>query len=436
MDYLRDSPFEESSRADTENRHYSTEFDGSMPAGDFEFAIGQPYPSTAYDGDALQYGVDSSTGMPASDPYFQTFDTVGSPSNQPVLPTMPGGHMNPQDLGLDNVFNESLQFNVNNDMNNLDLLVSPDNGAAMAQANMFNTSQYFSPNTRQENFGLLNDIAEDLLSKQFLNSTFSPDLSRHGSVSVAPPKPELYLLPNYLSPQLNAYDGLFDTLKSPYLGLYLNSPPPLNLRSTSIPKATNFNQTSISHTLALPLQLYELYGLGMSAPTASETPRNASDVNTNRQLTPEEKARRRREFHNAVERRRRDLIKEKIKELGGLVPPLLLTPQLCAVQALLKQSHLNLAEIKELLASVKVKETKPNKATILLTSVDYIRHLQYVLSQQERKREELEQQIADLQVDDSSSSVSTRRSDQYPLSSSEFNPNDFLSDAFGEGLQF
>lgn len=436
-DFLRDSPFEESSRAEQENRHYS-EYDASMPAGDFDFDIGQPYTTTAYDAGALQYTAEASSGMPASEPYFEAFDFLASPTNQPVLPIIPGNNLNPQDLGLRPSYTESFQFNMPNDVNNLDQLVSPDNGAGMARANMFNSAQYFSPNGRQDNFSPLNvnNMGGDQLSKQFLNNTFSPELSRQGSVSVAPSKPELYLLPNaFLSPQLNAYDGLFDTLKSPYLGLYLNSPPPLNLQSTSIPNASNFdNQASISNTLALPLP-YGLYGLGASAPSGGDAPRKSADAASNKQLTQEEKVKRRREFHNAVERRRRDLIKEKIKELGVLVPPLLLTPQVCAVQTLQKQPHLALAEIKELLASVKVKETKPNKATILLTSVDYIRHLQYVLTQQERKRQELEQQIAEIEAGESQSSTSTR-SDQIVLSSSEFNPDDFFTDAMTERSQF
>lgn len=427
-DFLRDSPVDESSRAEPENRHYKAEYNPSISAGDFDFAVGQPYANTAYDGGALQYGAEASTGMPASDPYFEAFDFLGSPTNQPLLPTMPVNNMNPQEMGLGPGYNESLQFNMHNGINNLDQLVSPENGGGVAKTNMFNTSQYFSPNNRHENFGPLNDIAEDQLSRQFLNNTFSPELSRHGSVSVGPPKPELYLLPNaFLSPQLNAYDGLFDTLRSPYLGLYLNSPPPLNLQSTSIPNASNFNQAPITNALA-PLP-YELYGLGASAPTGGEPPRKSSDVASNKQLTQEEKVKRRREFHNAVERRRRDLIKEKIKELGVLVPPLLLTPQVCAVQTLQKQPHLALAEIKELLASVKVKETKPNKATILLTSVDYIRHLQYVLRQQVRKREELEQQIAEILTGEARSSTSTGRT-------SDFNPDDFFSDVMTERSQF
>lgn len=447
-DFLRDSPFEESLRTDSENRQFKNEFDPSSTLGDYDFTSAQTYSNQNYDTGAPQHSGDSTTGMPANDPYFEAFDFLGSPTQQPVSPNIAGNNLNPQEAVLDGAFGDSLQFNINNSdaLNNLDQLVSPDNGAGgLSGANVFNSSQYFSPNTRTDNFGPLNAIAEDQLSRLFLNNTFSPDLSRHGSVSVAPPLVELYLLPNaFLSPQSGAYDDLFDTLKSPYLGLYLNSPPPLNLsQSTSIPNAPNFNQSSISNALSLPQQ-YDLHGLGMSAPTLSgnQVRKTAELVTHNKNLTQEEKVKRRREFHNAVERRRRDLIKEKIKELGQLVPPLLLTPQVCAVQTLQKQSYMALKEIKELLASVKVKETKPNKATILLTSVDYISHLQYVLSQQERKRQEIEQQIKQLELGGDSSasrySSSASRSDQFGAlsNSSEFNPDDFFSDVITDRTQF
>lgn len=116
-------------------------------------------------------------------------------------------------------------------------------------------------------------------------------------------------------------------------------------------------------------------------------------VQSGKQLTREEKLKRRREFHNAVERRRRDLIKERIKELGLLVPPSMLNPQLCAVQAFKGTSQLNTREINELLSTIKVKETKPNKSTILNKSVEYLLHLKYVLEEQEKARAKLEKQI-------------------------------------------
>lgn len=129
-----------------------------------------------------------------------------------------------------------------------------------------------------------------------------------------------------------------------------------------------------------------------------------------RLLSKEEKMKRRREFHNAVERRRRDLIKEKIKELGILVPPLMLNPQLCAIKVLLALTN---PEISEMVLQAKVKETKPNKATILNKLVEYINHLKYVLEQQERERARLQQKVdALLQGQDYT----------------QFNPDEFFSD--------
>lgn len=75
-------------------------------------------------------------------------------------------------------------------------------------------------------------------------------------------------------------------------------------------------------------------------------------------LSKEDKIRRRREFHNAVERRRRDLIKEKIKELALLVPPEMLR------------------------AGPEGRDNKPNKTLILSKTVDYARHLMMTLEKQ------------------------------------------------------
>ncbi|AGO11836.1 AaceriADR067Wp [[Ashbya] aceris (nom. inval.)] len=82
-------------------------------------------------------------------------------------------------------------------------------------------------------------------------------------------------------------------------------------------------------------------------------------------LTQEEKLRRRREFHNAVERRRRELIKSKIKELGKLVPPSLLN------------------------YNDEGKEVRLNKGIILLRTVEYLEYLRQVLDVQARKRAQL-----------------------------------------------
>ncbi|KAG0669692.1 bHLH/Zip transcription factor [Maudiozyma exigua] len=90
-------------------------------------------------------------------------------------------------------------------------------------------------------------------------------------------------------------------------------------------------------------------------------------------LSQDEKLRRKRDFHNAVERRRRDLIKQKINELGNLVPPSMLR------------------------FDDKGKPVKPNKGIILNKTVDYVRFLLEVDQAQDRKRQQLLNKINELQ---------------------------------------
>jgi hypothetical protein len=76
----------------------------------------------------------------------------------------------------------------------------------------------------------------------------------------------------------------------------------------------------------------------------------------------DEKRRKKRESHNAVERRRRDHINEKIQELNALLPVIPSDSQ-----------------------------NKPNKGLILNRSVDYIKHLQLFTAKQIDRSLELEQ---------------------------------------------
>ncbi|CAI4054780.1 Rtg3p SKDI_02G0080 [Saccharomyces kudriavzevii IFO 1802] len=98
-------------------------------------------------------------------------------------------------------------------------------------------------------------------------------------------------------------------------------------------------------------------------------------------LTSDEKLRRKREFHNAVERRRRELIKQKIKELGQLVPP-----------SLLNYDDLG-------------KQIKPNKGIILDRTVEYLQYLAEILELQSRKKKALLDKIRELE--NKKSSVAT-----------------------------
>lgn len=104
-----------------------------------------------------------------------------------------------------------------------------------------------------------------------------------------------------------------------------------------------------------------------------------STPKTQQQLLLAERRRKRRESHNAVERRRRDNINDKIQELFILVPDSLLYSNDTAMTNTL------------------TKDGKPNKGTILAKSVDYIRQLQTVIDEQNRKEIELQDIVQNLQ---------------------------------------
>ncbi|ODV85970.1 hypothetical protein CANARDRAFT_28029 [[Candida] arabinofermentans NRRL YB-2248] len=103
-----------------------------------------------------------------------------------------------------------------------------------------------------------------------------------------------------------------------------------------------------------------------------------SHLNPKNSYAKESKLNRRRELHNAVERRRRDLIKEKIKELGTLIPPTLLY------------------DLTKLKNSNAAKDVKANKSTILTRCVEYIAHLQDISDSQDSRLAELEAKIQEL----------------------------------------
>lgn len=378
-----------------------------------------------------------------NDPFLEDLESLNFSNKQPqyINPTQSTtGH-------LEEIISPSAQVQ-NISLNNNGL--NPDNS--------FVNPQYFSPSNRNANYNTLNSIAEDSLSSSF-NNTFSPSASRNDSVSIPFQNPNTIEDYNggvdinagsYLSPQFNSQymspsnniDNSIDTLKSPSFnsGSYLNSPPKYqNTRRDNSSAISNSIPSNISkNKIVSPPPLDN--NLGTSLPG---TMHNQPPVST-KQLSKEEKLKRRREFHNAVERRRRDLIKERIKDLGFLVPPSLLNPQLCAVQNLQRNSQLNSREVNDLLASIKVKETKPNKSTILNKSVDYIIHLKYVLEQQDKSQRELAQQIEEIEarlnngkplgnVDMSNMTHQSQPSSDIKLESQDelFNPDDFFLDVAG-----
>ncbi|KAG0005907.1 hypothetical protein BGZ79_000601 [Entomortierella chlamydospora] len=118
----------------------------------------------------------------------------------------------------------------------------------------------------------------------------------------------------------------------------------------------------------------EMTGMMSSLFEDGDDPKGSS-----RAMLMNEKRRRRRESHNAVERRRRDNINEKIQELSTLLPDIYVDSA-----------------------------NKPNKGVILRKSVDYIRHLQQLVSSQATRNQELE---AQLQAKNQSSSTNANGSE-------------------------
>ncbi|OBZ78357.1 hypothetical protein A0H81_02636 [Grifola frondosa] len=132
-----------------------------------------------------------------------------------------------------------------------------------------------------------------------------------------------------------------------------------------------------------------------------------------------EKRRRRRESHNAVERRRRDNINEKISELATLIPECLLDPNATlTMPPSLSVSGEDLlfgmtttttspSDRKEGSGSAEPEDkdggsatgadsagvVKANKGMILRKSVEYIRYLQQLVSAQATRNRDLEQQL-------------------------------------------
>lgn len=349
----------------------------------------------------------SSSNSFTNDPFLDDLDNLNFPQmNQPSIDQ--AFDMNPQMQNQSGLVLQTLllqiapqdfqnqQYSFNEMDNGLNEIASPNNGAS---GNMgFLNPRYFSPTNRGSNFNSLNAIAEDDLGLD----NFSPQMNNqeYGSSfkSIPDVQSGMYFSPQnnnkYLSP--GNYDSV-DTLRSPSQS-YLNSPPqylntgmPAANLSTSIPNYPHMQQAPKKEQGSNLLSPPNTSSMSASVPTSTIL----RDSVPTKLLTKEEKLKRRREFHNAVERRRRDLIKERIKELGTIVPPSLLNPQLLAVQMLQKNN--NSSEFEDLISNVKVKETKPNKSTILNKSVDYIKHLMYVLEQQELARTVLIKKIQDLQ---------------------------------------
>lgn len=100
-----------------------------------------------------------------------------------------------------------------------------------------------------------------------------------------------------------------------------------------------------------------------------------------------DKRQKRRESHNAVERRRRDNINEKIQELAAIIPDEFMTP---ASQIHGASSPLSASPATHHAPDGTIKH---NKGVILRKSVDYIRSLQDVVKEAQRRQRRLEEEV-------------------------------------------
>lgn len=173
---------------------------------------------------------------------------------------------------------------------------------------------------------------------------------------------------------------------SMYDGYYQDPSNPNNLMLQTTGLEPPFDESSLLSPLS-PLDnfSYSSYtqpqSLGTSYNSYSQSPLASADNNFSPNMVStvspisttqqpdllNEKRRKRRESHNAVERRRRDHINEKIQELSTLLP--------------------------EFASDI---QNKPNKGIILRRSVEYIRHMQLFAARQMDRTLELEQCLLEL----------------------------------------
>lgn len=239
------------------------------------------------------------------------------------------------------------------------------------------------------------------------------------NVSSAIPENELLEF-NSLDPsQLLNDNSYFSPVGSPYIPQSLTarqssiskdlSSPNYFSPAKSIPLKTQLSPNSYNDTLS-PYSSFDPSSFkspaSIGASPIPSTSFNSSSL-PKQQLSKEDKLRRRREFHNQVERRRRDLIKEKIKELGLIVPPSLLY------------------------IDEDGKEVKASKNVIINKTVDYVVHLHKVMSEQESRKEKLESKIKELELINgelSNSATPIEDFDSIKLEDSEFDVNEFLKE--------
>ncbi|CAO3658479.1 unnamed protein product [Rhizopus stolonifer] len=126
---------------------------------------------------------------------------------------------------------------------------------------------------------------------------------------------------------------------------------------------------------------------GIVSPSASTGHLDNYTVNDDEEISQKniqeifEKRRRRRESHNAVERRRRDNINERIQELCTLLPERLI------------DSAPTTSNVMSVTAGSSAGGKAINKGTILKLSVDHIKELREEVTQYQERIKQLEQMV-------------------------------------------
>uniref|UniRef100_A0A060SZ07 ARAD1A15972p n=1 Tax=Blastobotrys adeninivorans TaxID=409370 RepID=A0A060SZ07_BLAAD len=141
-------------------------------------------------------------------------------------------------------------------------------------------------------------------------------------------------------------------------------------------EGTTTASTSVNSSGSTPVGSYDQPYLATSPSIPGA---QGGKLEDKQQMMLAERRRRRRESHNAVERRRRDNINEKIRELSELLPEAFL-------MAATEPNAFN-----------GTKDDKPNKGTVLSRSVDYIKRLQQIIDDQNRRELDLQDMVQSLQ---------------------------------------
>lgn len=353
--------------------------------------------------DAEQQSLDALLGQPQ---FYSNFENNGG--FHPGNGVEHNSHQQPYSANTPAQQHEKLLY-MNNKVN-----VLPDENSssysamkhtALKTSTSFLDDKYSSSELEQES--LANDPARGSISDAhyFGNNNVNSGSSFHeGSVGLQQPQPQPQDLsaPDFLFRQGD--DAMFnfaeelssslgssinsDTLASSYSSSFSFQPQPLS-GSLAAQSFSHFSPNIRSPSSSLRAGSYlssSLRNGGVGTPGMVSTPRtkfdslgnaegllSASVPKTVSHLSTEERLRRKREFHNAVERRRRELIKQKIKELGAIVPPSLLN------------------------YDTNGKQIKPNKGIILNKTVEYLEYLMQVLEEQDRKKKQLSMKIQELQ---------------------------------------